>query len=72
MVPDILEECKATPKPEEEVKLEEEEEEIVKSRLEELKSSLGLRGDGVFCDFTAWHNENHSRGVQSPIGGGDG
>jgi len=46
MVPDIQEECKA--KPEEEVKLEEEEE-IAKSRLEELKSRLGLRGDGIFA-----------------------
>jgi len=34
MVPDIQEECNATPKPEEEVKPEEEEEEeIAKSRL---------------------------------------
>jgi len=49
MVPDIQEECKATPKPEEEVKLEEEEEEIAKSRLEELKSRLGLRGDSIFA-----------------------
>ena len=47
MVPDIQEECKA--KPEEEVKLEEEEEEIAKSRLVELKSRLGLRGDGIFA-----------------------
>jgi len=46
MVPDIQEECQA--KPEEEVKLEEEEE-IAKSRLEELKSPLGLRGDSIFA-----------------------
>jgi len=42
MVPNIQEECKA--KPEEEVKLEQEE-----SRLEELKSRLGLRGDSFFA-----------------------
>ena len=47
MVPNIQEECKA--KPEEEVKLEEEEEKIAKSRLEELKSRLGLRGDSIFA-----------------------
>jgi len=43
MVPDIQEECKATPKP------EKEDEEIAKSRLEELKSRLGLRGDSIFA-----------------------
>jgi len=37
-------------KPEEEVKVkEEEEEEIAKSRLEELRSRLGLRGDSIFA-----------------------
>ena len=46
MTPDILEECKTTPKPEEEVKMDEE---LAKSRLEELKSILGLNdGKSVF------------------------
>jgi len=50
MFPDIQEECKATPKPEEEVKLEEEEEEeIAKWRLEGSKSILRLSGDGIFA-----------------------
>jgi len=47
MVPNIQEECKA--KPEEEVKLDEEEEEIAKSRLEELKSLFELPGGSIFA-----------------------
>ena len=43
MVPNIQEECKT--KPEEEVKMDEE---LAKSRLEELKSILGLNGDSLF------------------------
>ena len=46
MSPDILEECKTTPKTEEEVKMDEE---LAKSRLEELKLILGLNdGKSVF------------------------
>jgi len=47
MVPDIQEECKV--KPEEEVKLDEEEEEIEKSRLEGLKSLFELPGGSIFA-----------------------
>jgi len=48
MVPDIQEECKV--KPEEEVKMEEEEDdEIAKSRLERLKSLFQLPGGGIFA-----------------------
>jgi len=48
MVPDIQEECKV--KPEEEVKLEEEEDdEIAKSRLERLKSLFELPGGSIFA-----------------------
>ena len=47
MAPNVQEECKT--KPEEEVKLEKEGEEIAKSRLEEMKSTLGLSGDGIFA-----------------------
>ena len=49
MVPDIQEECPV--KPEEEVKLEEEEDddEIAKSRLERLKSLFQLPGGGIFA-----------------------
>jgi len=46
MVPNIQEECKA--KPEEEVKLEEEEE-IAESRLEGLKSLFELPGGSIFA-----------------------
>ena len=46
MSPDILEECKTTPKTEEEVKMDEE---LAKSRLEELKLILGLNdGKSIF------------------------
>ena len=46
MTPDILEECKSTPKTEEEVKMDEE---LAMSRLEELKSILGLNdGKSIF------------------------
>ena len=48
MVPDIQEECPV--KPEEEVKIEEEEDdEIAKSRLERLKSLFQLPGGGIFA-----------------------
>ena len=72
MVPDIQEECKV--KPEEEVKLEEEEEddEIAKSRLERLKSLFELPGGGIFAILLQGVMKNRSRGVQSPNSGGDG
>ena len=44
MVPDIQEECPV--KPEEEVKMEEEDDEIAKARLERLKSLFRLHGGG--------------------------
>jgi len=47
MVPDIQEECKV--KPEEEVKMEEEDDKIAKSRLERLKSLFQLPGGGIFA-----------------------
>jgi len=47
MVPDIQEECPV--KPEEEVKMEEEDDEIVKARLERLKSLFQLPGGGIFA-----------------------
>jgi len=46
MVPDIQEECKV--KPEEEVKMEEEEDDA-ESRLERLKSLFELPGGGIFA-----------------------
>jgi len=48
MVPDIQEECPV--KPEEEVKMEEEEDdEIAKARLERLKTLFQLPGGGIFA-----------------------